>query len=241
MITEDYERRDWIDEVLEIVFGDGQLTQTHTVSQHNEVDVDQLLELDISKKEIEQALEYAGGQADSLGDDLEEANSEYNDLLDDIEEAETEAEVKKLKREASKLKNRGNRLDRQHTRWIRREQSLDDVNQRLEELIDEGTWQEEHGQVFEALDDFGVEDLVDRIEEECAGDTDVVAEIESREEAEEIADGSPFEEVERDLAERSWGEVETEGSDQFGTDLLEDELRAEEVEIGQDQGGMVDD
>ncbi|MUV56087.1 hypothetical protein [Halogeometricum sp. CBA1124] len=216
--------RNWIDQLLSDVL----------IHKHPEprIDIAELLDLGVSEHQIEAAMNTAGEKADELHDELKEVNRRYDKQLDRIKEA-SEVEAEDLKREASTLKKRGNRLEEQYNRWVVREQRLSEVWEELQAFKHEQVWEQQHGDVFNALEDLGVDQMMQDIEEQRNKDRQVLDDIEQAAQRKTETQEAVFEEVERDLSEDEWSDIEEEGSPLFGEDLLDSEDEEESVTTGQ--------
>lgn len=218
-------------EILEKLFGTSQTTNTSSV------EIEMIAESDINLQKVKSALDDAESVADGLYDEWREAEDEYKDLLEDIQNAD-EVDAEDLKRDASKKKRHANSLKQDYDIWVAREDALARAHEEIKSAIRTKITNEEHEEVFDLLEDGALEDVIDEREEEIDRTSEVSEAVANVVGHEAGNVGGDFSEVEKDLAEREWEEVESTGANEFGDDLLNSEDDNEEMVSG---GAVVDD
>ena len=218
-------------DILEKLFGTSETTETASV------DVERVMESDINFQKVKSALDDAEKQADDFYDEWREVEDEYNNLLEDIEEAD-EVDAENLKRQASKKKRRANKLKQDYDVWVAREDALSQALEEIKSAVRTKITNEELDEVFELLDDGTLEDVIDEREEGIKRASEISEAVANMVGHEAGNVGADFSEVEKDLAEREWEQVESDGTNEYGDDLLNYEDDDEEMLSG---GAVVDD
>jgi HPt (histidine-containing phosphotransfer) domain-containing protein len=202
------------------------------------VDVEAVVESNLTLERVDSAHEQAKEQADDLYDDWRDAEDEYQELLEEIEDAD-EVEAENLKRPAKKVKRRANKLKQDYDVWVAREDALSEAAEELESSVRTAVAREEHDEVLTLLEDGALEDVISE-QEAAVEQANTVAETVANAAGRETDDtGADFSEVEKDLAEREWDQLETEGAERFGNDLLNKDDDEDDEEML--SGGVVRD
>lgn len=223
-------------EILEKLFGKSQTRMSQTTDTPS-VEIEKVIESDINVQKVKSALDDAKAQADDFYEEWRKAENEYNDLLEDIDEAD-EVDAENLKRQASKKKRRANKLKQDYDIWVAREDTLSQALEEIKSAVRTKITNKEHDEVFELLEDGALEDVIDE-REEGINRTSEISEAVGNVVGHEAGNvGADFSEVEKDLAEREWEQVESTGANEYGDDLLNFEDDDEEMLSG---GAVVDD
>lgn len=231
MVTTRDGAESFVTDLLEKLFG------TSQNANKSAVDIDRVIESDLDFQRVKSALNDAKDQADNLYDEWREAEDEYRDLLDEIEAAD-EVDAENLKRRASRKKHRANNLKQDYDVWVAREDALSQAVEEIRSAIRTKITNEEHDEVFELLEDGTLEDMIDEREEDIERASEVSEAVTNIAGREGDTVGADFSEVEQDLAEREWEQIESDGANEFGDDLLEHEDDDEEMLSG---GAVVND
>jgi DNA-binding IscR family transcriptional regulator len=218
-------------DILEKLFGTPQTTDTPTV------DVERVIESDLNFQKVKSALNDAEKQADNFFEDWQEAEDEYKNLLDEIEDAD-EVDAENLKRRASRKKRRANKLKEDYDVWVAREDALSQAFEEIQSAVRTKITNEKHDEVFDLLEDGTLEDIINGREEDIEQASEITEAVANMTGHEADSVRADFSEVEKDLAEREWEQVESDGTNEYGDDLLNHEDDDEEMLSG---GAVVDD
>lgn len=234
MVTTRPQVEDTVEQVLNQLIGRPNPTDVETTDIS--IDIDSVLDGELSVEKVKTAEDIATDRADDLFEEWRDAENEYEDLLDEIEEAD-KVDARDLKRQAAKLKRNANSLKEDYDLWVSREQSLSTAHEKVKSLARVQSPASEVDETISLLNDDALEEIDEQRDSEVKRTQEVSEQVDTSR-GQNVRSGSDaFKEVEEDLAEREWDEVETEGTDQFGDDIFSEENETDEdVSVS---GGMM--